>query len=52
MEFPIKVIVILVLALVVALIILMLITGFSGKSNETVGGMFDFFKNILGLGTG
>ena len=50
MEFPIRVLVVIVLCLVAALIIMVLIFGFSGQSEDLMSGLFDFFRGLLGFG--
>jgi hypothetical protein len=50
MEFSIRTIVILILCLIVALVIAMMIGGFGSQTNDLIGGMFDFFRNLLGMG--
>lgn len=50
MEFPIRVLVVVVLCMVAALIIMLLIFGFSVDTENLMGSFFDFFRNLLGFG--
>ena len=50
MEFPIKMLVVIILCLVAALIIVLMITGFGSQTQDSMGGFFDFFNNLLGFG--
>ena len=50
MEFPIRVLIVLVLCLVAALVIMMLIFVFTGQTEDLMGGLFNFFSGLLGLG--
>jgi hypothetical protein len=50
MEYPIRVVVIVIMCLIAALIIAMLLGAFGSQTNNIMGGFFDFFKNILGFG--
>ena len=49
MEFPIKVLIVLILCLIAALIIAMLIFGFGENIDSAGGSLFDFFRGLLGL---
>ena len=50
MEISIKMMVAIVLAVIFFLILVMLISGMAGDAGTSIGGFFDFFKNLIGIG--